>query len=211
MSINDENLVSLAQADPRAFGDIFDAYYSRILRYCIQRTGSVELAEDITSETFIKAYKNIGSFKWSGAKLSAWLYKIATNEIRMHFRARKNHYSSLDELRENGFEPLDSTDIQEEAIMAQSVIENRKGFLQAQKILLTLPTKYQEVIVLRYVQNKKISEIAVITGRKEGTVKSLLSRGLKKLQLQMQPNSKNGIICYEDLSKKSKGTPYEAQ
>lgn len=212
MPIHDiQHLVADAQLRPAAFGVIFDRYYVKIMRYCTQRTGSVMLAEDITSETFIKAYHNIANFKGGDENLSAWLYKIATNEIRMHYRARKNHHFSLEELCEDGFEIAGATDVHEEAVAAESKCKAHEDFTYAIGLITGLPMKYQEVIVLRYIQNKKISDIAVITGRKEGTVKSLLSRGLKKLRLQMQPNNSRSIIYCEEISKKAKDTIYEAQ
>lgn len=203
---SEQALVQQAKHDPEAFGLLFDAYYQAILRYCVRRVGDVDVAEDITAETFIKAYRNIGSFKWRGTSISAWFYKIATNEIRMYFRKKIYLPRSLDDLyEEGGFEPLSDIDIQQEAIEAQTALERQRAFVQAQQLLRSLPIKYQEVITLRLIEKKSVAEVAVILDKKEGTVKSLLSRGLKKLRMaieatekqKMQPSPVKRIIASE--------------
>lgn len=203
---SEQALVQRAKHDPEAFGVLFDTYYPAILRYCIRRTGDVAVAEDITAETFIKAYRNIESFEWRGTSISAWFYKIATNEIRMYFRKKAYTPRSLDELYENeDFEPLSEVDIEQEAISAQDILDRRKTFVRAQQVLAALPIKYQEVISLRLIEKKPIAEVANILGKKEGTIKSLLSRGLKKLrsgleateQQNMQPLPDKRIVTSE--------------
>ena len=86
----EQQCVLAAQQDPDAFGVLFDAYYSKILSYLVRRTGEAALAQDLTSETFIKAYTKLWQFRWRSISFSAWLYRIATNELRMHFRSKKH-------------------------------------------------------------------------------------------------------------------------
>jgi RNA polymerase sigma-70 factor (ECF subfamily) len=181
-------LAANAQKDPQAFAAIFDAYYSDILRYVVRRTNNVSLAEDITSEVFIKALRGISKFEYQGVPISAWLYKIATNELRMHYR--KRHYTtSLDELLElHGFEPLAEVDLAIELEDAQNLLNRQQLYIQAHQCITRLPVKYQEVLVLRFTENKKISEIAQILDKKEGTVKSLVSRGLQLLRKEIKLN-----------------------
>ncbi len=69
-----------------AFGDIYDAHYQPILRYCLRRIGDVEAAEDVTAETFMNALKAYDRYESrSNIPISAWLYKIATNQLRMYY------------------------------------------------------------------------------------------------------------------------------
>lgn len=198
---DEQTLVTAAvQGDRAAFGQLFDTHYSRILGYCIRRTGTVEIAEDITSEVFMKAWRSINTYRIRGVPFQAWLYKIATNELRMYYRTGKYHTLSLDELsEEQGYVPVSETDIQQEAIEAQDVLDQHLKFHHALEIIHQLPIKYQEVLVLRYVEHKKLNEIALITNRKVGTVKSLLSRGMVTLRAAMQPSGDNRIIHHEDL------------
>ena len=199
----ERKLVELAKIEPAAFGELFDMYYQTILGYVIRRTGDVALAEDLVSETFIKALKKLPGFTWQGTSVEAWLFTIATNEIRMHFR-KKRFILSLDELFEQkGYEmPDEQTDLTAELQEAEEKLSRQALFLQAQKMIAQLPTKYQEVLVLRFGQNKKIAEIAIILNKREGTVKSLISRGLGLLRrhfskTKMQPNMLKSIVPHE--------------
>src|SRR5688572_28414521 len=102
---DEQTIIEQAKTDPRAFGIIFDRYYPKILAYTVRRTSSVVIAEEIVSETFIKAYKNLPKFRWRGISIEAWLFRIAVNELRMYFR-RNAQTVSLDELyQQEGFEP----------------------------------------------------------------------------------------------------------
>ena len=103
--------------------------------------------------------KNIHKFRWQGTSILHWFYKIASNELRMYFRKNKYQSESLENLRESvGFDPKSDTDIMAELIASQDIIEKQKDFLTAHKILISLPLKYQEVITLRFIEDKKISE-----------------------------------------------------
>lgn len=88
-------------------------------------------------------------------------------------------------LGEKGVDSIGEQNLADEIDEAQKNLESNQKYLQAQKLLVTLPVKYQEVIALRFAENKKLSEIASILNKKEGTVKSLLSRGLRLLREQM--------------------------
>lgn len=204
-------LIERAKTNPDAFGIIFDAHYDMILGYSMKRTGDIAVAQDITSEVFIKALKNINKFTWQNVPISAWLYKIASNELRMNFRGFK-HVASLDELRESSnFEPIDETNFLEELTLAQDAAERQRDSMRAHELIATLGLKYQEVIVLRFGEEKKIGEIAIILGKSEGTIKSLLSRAMKKLRIameksEMQPNSPNSIIQSEGQTIKPQDT-----
>ncbi|HSE29897.1 MAG TPA: RNA polymerase sigma factor [Candidatus Saccharimonadales bacterium] len=179
----EQKIVELAKTDATAFGELFDHYYPKIFNYVFRRTADFESAQDITAETFIKSLDKIKTFEWRGIPFSAWLYRIASNEIANHFRDKHSKNSSLEALlEEQGFEPIDETDIQAELEAAEEEVSRHVKFLQVQKQILKLPIKYQEVLSLRYFENKTIDEISQITNKKPGTVKSLLSRGIKKLR-----------------------------
>lgn len=194
-----QTLINQAKTSPEAFGVIFDMHYQKILAYTVRRVGNVTVAEDIVAETFIKALKGLPKFRWQGVPIEAWLFRIATNEIRMHFR-KSRFVASLDELHEqDGYEPPADYDLVQEAMEAQEKLERHRAFLHAQKCIQNLPPKYQDVLILRFVEQKKISEIAQILDKRQGTVKSLLSRGLVHLRKElvadyMQPDSSKRIV-----------------
>jgi RNA polymerase sigma-70 factor (ECF subfamily) len=179
----ERELVRQAQKAPDAFAELYDRYYGKVLGYCLRRTADLETAQDITSETFLKALNKLWQFRWRNVSFSSWLYKIATNEINQYFRKPEYKKSvSLEELQEQGFEPVSTHDPENELVAAQEELSKHQDFLEIQAKLVQLPAKYQEVIALRFFEKKQIKEIAEILGKKEGTVKSLLSRAVDKLR-----------------------------
>jgi len=179
MDLNEEReLVKKAKKDPEAFGKLYDKYYSQIFGYILKRVANLDIAKDICSETFLKALKNIWKFRWKNISFGAWLYRIANNEIANFFRKRKYKLVSLEKISE----PIDGGNPEIELIEAEKKIKEYQDFLKIQKEISKLEIKYQEVITLRFFEKKKIKEIAEILGKREGTIKSLLHRGLEKLR-----------------------------
>lgn len=184
MDLSEEReLVRQAQKAPDAFAELYDQYYPKIFGYALRRTANFETAQDITSETFLKALRKLWQFRWRNVSFSSWLYKIATNEINQHFRKAEYKKSiSLEELQEQGFEPISPHDPERELIEVQEELRQYQDFLEIQEKIVRLPAKYQEVIALRFFEKKQIKEIAEILGKKEGTIKSLLYRAIEKLR-----------------------------
>lgn len=177
MNLNEEKIIiEQAKKSPDAFAKLYDEYYSRIFGYVLKRVAQVDIAQDITSETFLKALKGLWSFRWKNVSFVFWLYRIASNEIANYFRKQK--HSSF----ENVPEQASDEDVLADAIDAQKEIKRHQDFLKLQKAIKQVSFKEQEVITLRFFEKKKIKEIAKILGKREGTVKSLLHRGLKKLR-----------------------------
>lgn len=179
---------------PERFGEIFDAYYDTILQYTLKRIEDSNIALDITSEIFLKAIRNIDTFTWRWISISHWLYRIANSEIALYFRKSVYQTDSLDELCElYGFEAQSENDIEQEYRDIETEMETMEHMKIARTSLLELPVKYQEVISLRFLEEKSIREIATIIDAPEWTVKSLISRGIEKLQKtfsskKLQPN-----------------------
>jgi len=184
MDLSEEKeLVRQAQKDPDAFSKLYDQYYPKIFGYVLRRTANLEAAQDITSETFLKALSKLWQFRWRSISFSSWLYKISTNEINQYFRKAEYKKSvSLEELQEQGFEPTSPRDPESELIEAQEKLKQHQDFLEIQEKIVRLPAKYQEVIALRFFEQKQIKEIGEILGKKEGTIKSLLHRAVEKLR-----------------------------
>ena len=208
MDLNEEKeLIKLAQKDPEIFAKIYDHYYPKIFGYILKRTANLEIAQDITSETFFKALKKLWQFRWRNLSFSSWLYKIATNEINQYFRKGKYESASLDELQELGFEAVSLHNPESEFLEAQEKLKQHQDFLTCQQKINQLDVKYQEVITLRFFEQKQIKEIGEILGKSDGTIKSLLHRGLEKLREAMTEESKTqpfakSCIIDSDRSKK---------
>lgn len=181
--MNEEKLLKEVENDPQKFGEIYEAFYKQIFGYIYRRTTSYDVAKDIAAETFLKAYINIGKFKWRDISILYWLYSIATNELNKYFNSRKYMPESLNRIYEEyGVDITDYSNAESERIMLEEDLEKHQEFMRINVLIKKLNIKYQEVISLRFFEQKSIKEIAVILNKKEGTVKSLLSRGTNKLK-----------------------------
>lgn len=184
MNFSDEKeLIKQARVDPEAFGVIFDRYHDILYSYILRRVGNVQVAQDIVAETFFKALSRLWQFRWRNISILNWLYRIATNEMNQYFRRQKYKPLSLDFLfKEVGFEISSEIDILEEILEQERELIEMKEWQTVRKQIELLPEKYQEVLTLRYFESKKIAEIAEILGKKEGTIKSLVSRAISRLR-----------------------------
>ena len=187
MTLEEEkHIIQLIKEDPKEFGIVFDSYYNQIFSYIYKRIIDYDISRDIAAETFLKAFLNIKSFVWMDISISSWIYRIATNEINQHFRRNKKLNISLDALLDkNDFDILNSHEFIEERQTLERELELHEEFLKVQRCLTKLDIKYQEVLSLKYFEKKSIIEVAEILNKKEGTVKSLLSRGTEKLRIMM--------------------------
>jgi len=177
-------LIEQAKTDREAFGTLYDRYYDQILNYIVKRTANIQASQDITSEVFLKALHGIHKYQWNGVPFSAWLYRIASNEIANYYRSQKRQKYSESELIK--WKNTETSSTETELIQAEEELRRNQEYLLLHQQLFILPLKYQEVITLRYFEKKQINEISEILGKKEGTVKSLLHRGLEKLRKSMQ-------------------------
>ncbi|MEO8884807.1 MAG: RNA polymerase sigma factor [Mucilaginibacter sp.] len=176
-------LIEQCHKDPQAFGQVFDLWYKPIFGYIMRRTGNYDLSKDIAAETFLKAFLKINGFQWRGIGLSSWLYRIATNELNQYHRASKYKPQSLQQLLEDPqMEKLLHRDVDDEREVIEMEIKAHDEYNLIRVNLLKLDIKYQEVIALRYFEQKSNSQISEILDKNQGTVKSLLSRGLEKLR-----------------------------
>jgi RNA polymerase sigma-70 factor (ECF subfamily) len=180
----EKELVLRAKGDIQSFGELYDKYYDQILNYSLRRTASIDATRYITAEVFLKALENIKRFQWRDIPFSAWLYRIAGNEINNGFRRNKRIQLLKQELKNSASDP--NTSLAAEIAQAEANIQKHEDFLTIHKNISKLPVKYQEVIALRFFEEKQIKDIGVILGKSEGTVKSLLHRGLEKLRKLME-------------------------
>lgn len=174
-------LLNAIKNNPAIFSELFKIYYKPIFGYIFRRTGDFDDTADIAAETFFKAFKYIKEFTYKGISIKVWLFRIATNELNLYFRYRQKHASLFERIDfedKNKFELY----VQEDKIELEKELQQHEQFMTVLKSLKTLPLKYQEVIALRYFEGKDNKEIVEILNINEGTLKSLLSRGLEKLR-----------------------------
>lgn len=130
----------------------------------------------------MNALDNIKSYRWKGIPFSAWLYRIATNEIHQHHRKAKRSTSFSAERMANL--QSDSTSDRELLEAEEAVAKNRQ-FQRVRAAIASLKPKYQTAITLRYFENLSIKEIAQVLEISENTVKIHIHRGLNQLKAKL--------------------------
>jgi RNA polymerase sigma-70 factor (TIGR02952 family) len=166
-------LVHRAQAgDAEAFGELYDHYVTLVHRYAYNRVGDRATAEDVTSETFVRALRRIDSLSFQGRDVGAWLVTIARNIIRDHVKSSRYRL----EVTTADMRDADrGTDGPEDAVVQQLTNE------QLLACVKQLGSEQQECIVLRFLHGLSVSETAQIMGKKDGAIKALQHRAVRRL------------------------------
>ncbi len=166
-------LVARAQAgDPEAFGELYDRYVDLVYRYVYYRVGSQALAEDLTSETFLRALRRITSFTWQGRDIGAWFITIARNLIADHFKSGRYRL----EVTTADMLDADQAEDSPEGAVLDSL--TNVALLEAVK---QLGAEQQECVVLRFLQGLSVAETALAMGKNEGAIKALQYRAVRAL------------------------------
>jgi len=170
-------LVTLAQqGDAEAFGLVYDRYVDQIYRYLYYRVGSHALAEDLTSETFLRALRRIDSFTYTGKDIGAWFTTIARNLVTDHVKSSrfKLEVSTADMLDADQSNPGGDDGVETQ------VIERLRDAALLDAVRRLKPEQ-QECIVLRFLQGLSVAETSGVMGRSEGAVKQLQLRAVRAL------------------------------
>jgi RNA polymerase sigma-70 factor, ECF subfamily len=172
-SVRTMDLVERAQdGETEAFGHLYNDYSDTVYRYIYYRVGSKATAEDLTSETFLRALRRIGTFTWQGRDFGAWLVTIARNLVADHFK------SSRFRLEVTIGEMLDAGKVERspEDSMLESL--SNEALLQAVR---KLNPQQQECVTLSFLQGLSVAETARIMGRNEDAIKALQQRAVRTL------------------------------
>ncbi|WP_405659475.1 ECF subfamily RNA polymerase sigma factor, BldN family [Streptomyces sp. RK9] len=166
-------LVERAQAgESDAFGRLYDQYSDTVYRYIYYRVGGKATAEDLTSETFLRALRRIGTFTWQGRDFGAWLVTIARNLVADHFK------SSRFRLEVTTGEMLDANEV--ERSPEDSVLESLSNAALLDAVRRLNPQQ-QECVTLRFLQGLSVAETARVMGKNEGAIKTLQYRAVRTL------------------------------
>ena len=162
---DEQSLVRKAQQqDKEAFAELYEAYFDKIYRYIVLKIGDRTESEDMTQQVFLKALKSLSSYKYKEAPFSAWLYRIAHNQVVDHFRksSRQRSCELTEEITPD--DPDDNPQHQTELkVNIEHLIKATRLLTQAQR----------EVIALRFASDLPVAEVARLMGRSEGAVKAL--------------------------------------
>jgi RNA polymerase sigma-70 factor (ECF subfamily) len=166
-------LVQAAQdGDARAFGRLYDDYVDMVFRYILFRVSDRNLAEDLTSETFLRALRRIGSISYQGRDVGAWFVTIARNLVLDHMK------SSRVRLEVATAEPDDRRGVQSGP---ESQVIDNLTHEEVLRCVRLLGDDQRECIVLRFLQGMSVTETAAIMGRNEGAIKALQHRAVRRL------------------------------
>ena len=170
-------LVDLArEGDAEAFGQLYDHYVNGIFRFIYYRVGSQQLAEDLTSETFVRGLRAIQRFSWQGKDFGAWLTTIARNLVVDHFKSGRARLEIVSDDVPEGPQTAPST---EDDVM--SLLSNEMLFAAVAE----LPTEQRECVLMRFIQGLSIAQTAAALGRTEGAIKQLQLRAVRNLAKKM--------------------------
>lgn len=166
-------LVTRAQAgDGEAFGQLYDRYVDTVFRFIYFRLNDRSLAEDFTSETFLRALRRIGTISYQGRDIGAWFVTIARNIVLDHVKSARNRLEIVtsDTIEGDEAEPGPEA----------TVIDG----LTAQRLMSAvdqLGDEQRECVMLRFIQGFSVSETAAVMGKNDGAVKALQHRAVRKL------------------------------
>ncbi len=174
--------IQAAQGNPARFRPLYNRYYEPIFRYIYQRTTDEDLTADLCSQVFLKAMQRLGEYTFMGVPFSAWLYRIAANEVAQHFRSvQKNRVVGIDDV--NLSEMMDEMEEESPEWMRILLIE----------ALDDLKEHDLELIEMRFFEQRSFREIAEILDMTENNAKvktyRILERLKKKLSLQIKSKS----------------------
>jgi len=161
--------------DPEAFAELYDRYVDVVFRYVHFRVGTRALAEDLTSETFLRALRRIATVSWQGRDFGAWLITIARNLVADHYKSGRYRLeiSTADML------DADRADTPE-GRPEQAVVDalTSEALLAAVR---QLGPDQQECVVLRFLHGLSVAETAEAMGRNTGAIKALQYRAVRSL------------------------------
>jgi RNA polymerase sigma-70 factor, ECF subfamily len=161
---DERRMIEAAQADPARFLELYERNFERLYAYVSRRVGDRAAAEDITSQVFEQALRNIRGFEWRGTPFIAWLFRMAGNAIADRWR--------LSAREAPGTDVPDRADVDDE-------LERRVLLFQ---LVDRLPELQRAVIRMRFGGQQSISAIAAALGKSEGAVKQLQLRALQNLR-----------------------------
>ncbi len=163
--------VQRAVKDPAEFQVLYDRYFAIIFNYIFRKIDDEEITADLTSQTFLRALKNLKKYRFKGVPVSAWLYRIASNEVNRHYQQTKKRVVFSFDVQ--GFENLIEQHVEEEHTLDIDHIIRQMRLMNELDI---------EALELRYFESKNFAEMAYILDITEANAKMRTYRAIEKLR-----------------------------
>ena len=186
-----EFIEKLKQGKQSAFSQLLDDYQQKVFGTCISFVPNKEDAEDVAQEVFLEVFKSISKFK-GDAKLSTWIYRIATNKCLEFIRKKntKKRFAFMQSIMGNEI-PFDKTSYFTEFNHPGILLENKEKSATIFKAINTLPETQRVVFTLAKIDGKSYQEIVEITGKSLSSVESVMFRAKKTLKEKLANFYKN--------------------
>jgi RNA polymerase sigma-70 factor (ECF subfamily) len=173
----DGDLIQRAkQGDQRALVEIYERYQPSVFTYVFYRVYDQEIAEDLTAEVFTRMLANLPRYTPRGKPILAWLYTIARNLVTDYYRQNKSA-SHL---------PLEEDVMDGDYNHPVKVTEDRLARESLSRALKRLTEEQRQVILLKFIENREMSELVQILGKNERAIRSLQHRALVTLHRLMK-------------------------
>lgn len=173
--VNEERaILGLKELDRKVIGEIYEQYFSEVYRYALYRVGDASLAEDISSDVFLRLVESSKNGKGPQSNLKGWLIATASHIIADHFRKK---YRKTEETI--------SDDLPDQSLLPAAEIDQRERKRAVQNAYQTLTPDQQEVIALRFGQGYSLEETAAILSHNVNAVKALQFRALSALSREI--------------------------
>jgi RNA polymerase sigma-70 factor, ECF subfamily len=178
---NELAIIARAKADPNRFSVLYEKYYKQIFLFIYRRTDDEDDTADLTSQVFLKAILNLPKYEYKGVPFSAWLYRIASNEVNQYFREVKK--SRAISMEEDGLGRL-MGELNEEP---EEQHEKERIIMESLNCLTKEEVQYLE---LRFFEDKSFREIGYILMITENNAKVKTYRIIDKIKKIIRDNKK---------------------
>jgi RNA polymerase sigma factor (sigma-70 family) len=175
--LEENELIGLSQDNLLQFQSLFDCYFDRVFQYVFSRTNNRQVAEDLTSQIFLKILEALPRYQ-SRRPLAAWVFTIAKNTLFSYYRFTLHH-------------PVQS--LEEAGLIETNLISNPFGksmdvdnYIDLEKNINQLPMKDRELLRLRYAAGLSFNEIGTLQGKRPDAIKMAIHRILRKLEKEME-------------------------
>lgn len=178
--MDDKQLIAAAKANPHAFAGLYEKYFEQIYLFIYKRVQDEAVAGDVCQDAMLKAMANIGKYEDRGIPFTAWLYRIASNEVNLFFRSKKKMLT------------VEIEDKHVKTMMAEISIgksESEQDQDKLVKVLSNLKPEHAEIIELRFFMQYSFKEISEFYSISEANAKMRLYRILDKIKQTWDINS----------------------
>ncbi len=175
-TLDDETLVDRATVgDREAFGELYERYVRRVFRHVLYMVNDVDVAQDLTEQTFLRALEAIHRYEWRGVPFLAWLLRIARNLYLNDKRVERNNSSIHKNWNGGGA-----------AASPESSCEARLSLEEVRRAVRALNGDQRQVIVLRFMDGLSYADVARVLGKSVGAVRVAQYRALRALRRRLE-------------------------